>query len=189
MTDTAYPPDSERAEDARVDVRCSVMVMRDTAVLLLRRVQAPQHRGLRDGLREIVPGHEVAPEIWVLPGGRPHAGESMAACARREAREETGLAVDIGRCQFILEVADAQRGRTIDLVFAAQPVDPRQEPVQVEAGLMPTYVPLADLGQLQMRPPLAGYLRGLRPHHDRGAAYLGNLWRPDMPHNNGPSEE
>lgn len=189
MTDSAYPLDFQQTEDVRVDVRCSVMVTRGSMVLLLGRLSTPQHRDLRGGPREVVPGREVAPEVWVLPGGRPHAGESMAACARREAREETGLAVDVGRCQFVLEVADAQCGRTIDLVFAAQPVDPRQEPVQVEAGLMPTYVPLADLGQLQMRPPLAGYLRGLRPGHDRGAAYLGNLWRPDIPHDNNPSEE
>lgn len=66
--------------------------------------------------------------MWVLPGGRPQRGESMVACARREAREETGMRVNVGRCQFVLEVAESGGDRTIDLVFAASPVDPQEEP-------------------------------------------------------------
>lgn len=57
---------------ADIDARCSVIVFRGDAVLLVR----------RDGAGD-----------WVLPGGTPRPGESMA-CARREALEETGLAVD-----------------------------------------------------------------------------------------------
>ena len=54
------------------EVRCSVLVARDHAVLLIHRT----HDGLDD---------------WVLPGGTPHAGESLVACARRELLEETGV--------------------------------------------------------------------------------------------------
>jgi ADP-ribose pyrophosphatase YjhB (NUDIX family) len=32
---------------------------------------------------------------WALPGGQMELGESLAACARREVLEETGLAVEI----------------------------------------------------------------------------------------------
>jgi ADP-ribose pyrophosphatase YjhB (NUDIX family) len=50
------------------DVRCSTVVFRDDALLLIHRA--------RDGADD-----------WTLPGGTPHAGESMAACARRETQE------------------------------------------------------------------------------------------------------
>jgi ADP-ribose pyrophosphatase YjhB (NUDIX family) len=56
-------------QPASVDVRCSAVVFRDQDVLLVRR--------LRDG-----------DDDWVLPGGTPRSGESMAACARRETLDE-----------------------------------------------------------------------------------------------------
>jgi 8-oxo-dGTP diphosphatase len=49
---------------AQVDVRCSIIVFREDNVLLVHRA--------RDGA-----------EDWVLPGGSPGPGESMAECARR----------------------------------------------------------------------------------------------------------
>jgi 8-oxo-dGTP diphosphatase len=162
--------------DVHVDVRCSVLVMRRGSVLLLGRISPPD--GLVAGKRSSLERHQADPAVWVLPGGRPHPGESMAACARREAFEETGLTVQVGRCQFVLEVADPGRGRTIDLVFSAEPTDPRQEPAQAENHLVPTFVPLDELQYRAMRPPIAGYLRGLRTHRDHGAAYLGDMWRP-----------
>lgn len=141
---------------APVDLRCSVLIRRDSSVLLLRRDD----------------------DVWVLPGGHPHPGESLASCARREAAEECGLAVEVGRCQFVLEVADGE-SRRIDLVFTARQIDPRAEPSRTEPHLAPAYVALDELPRLRLRPPLAGHLRGLNPARDRGAAYLGNLWRPE----------
>ena len=67
-----------------IDVRCSAIVFRDDAVLLV-------HRS-RNGTDD-----------WVLPGGTPRPSESMAACARRETLEETGLSVDPARVAFVLE--------------------------------------------------------------------------------------
>jgi ADP-ribose pyrophosphatase YjhB (NUDIX family) len=34
-------------------------------------------------------------EMWALPGGKMELGESLADCARREVKEETGFDVDI----------------------------------------------------------------------------------------------
>jgi len=143
---------------ADVDLRCSVIVFRGGAVLLVRRDRAGD---------------------WVLPGGTPRPGESMAACARREALEETGLAVDPARVAFIAETLGPESlRRAVDLVFLAGP-DVRGEPVPQEPGLDTRFVPLDALPGLDLRPPLAGHLRGL---YARGteptAAYLGNLWRP-----------
>lgn len=128
---------------AEVDVRCSVVVFRDDHVLLVRRA--------RDGSDD-----------WVLPGGTPCPGESMAACAQREVLEETGLSVAPGRVAFVLEtLAPGAARRSVDLVFlAALPV--HGEPESAEADKEARFVPLSILPGLDLRPPLAGHLRALR---------------------------
>jgi len=88
-------------QPASADVRCSAVVFRGPEVLLIRRV--------REGDEE-----------WVLPGGTPRAGESMAACVRRETLEEAGLDVEPGRIAFVLETQGPRSGvHTLDLVFLA----------------------------------------------------------------------
>jgi len=148
-----------------IDIRCSAIVFREDAVLLVHR--------LRDGADD-----------WVLPGGTPRPGESMAACARRETLEETGLAIDPARVAFVLEaLGPGDHRRTVDLVFLAA-ADARGEPDAGEPDLEARFVPMVLLPGLDVRPPLSGHLRAL---HARGAvptaAYLGNLWRP--PRGNG----
>jgi len=141
------------------DVRCSAVVFRDRDVLLVRRTRG---------------------DDWVLPGGTPHPGESMIACARRETREETGLTVEPARIAFVLETQGPRSGlHTVDLVFLAALLEPGQQPQAAEPGLDAMFVPLSDLHQLDLRPPMAGHLRGLYARHPvRTAPYLGNLWRP-----------
>jgi len=144
-----------------IDLRCSAVVVRQQAVLLIHRTY--------DGA-----------EDWVLPGGTPRAGESTAACARREVREETGLRVDPVRVAFVLEVVGPGPGpRTLDIVFAATETAPATAPQPLEDGLEPVFVPVDQIQELDLRPPLAGHLRGLLgPGRDRYAPYLANLWRP-----------
>lgn len=66
------------------EVRCSVIVLRQHAVLLVHRVR----HGLDD---------------WVLPGGTPDEGESLTACARRELLEETGLSANLSQVALVVE--------------------------------------------------------------------------------------
>jgi 8-oxo-dGTP diphosphatase len=143
------------------DVRCSAVVFRGQEVLLVRRTRD-------DG------------DDWVLPGGTPRPGEGMAACARRETLEETGLAVEPRRIAFVVETQGPRSGlHTVDLVFLAAPAVPEQEPRSLETGLSAQFVPLRQLHQLDLRPPVAGHLRSLHAQRSgRTAAYLGNLWRP-----------
>ena len=143
-----------------INERCSAIVFREDAVLLVHR--------LRDSADD-----------WVLPGGTPRPGESMTACARRETLEETGLAIDPARVAFVLEaLGPGDHRRTVDLVFLAA-ADVRGEPDAGEPDLEARFVPMVPLPGLNVRPPLSGHLRAL---HARGsaptAAYLGNLWRP-----------
>lgn len=64
-------------------------------------------------------------EVWELPGGAREEGESSAAAAARETREETGLAVRPGR--LVLAMCHAYPDRRVALhVHACDPVgDPR----------------------------------------------------------------
>lgn len=144
----------------RVNVRCSAVVFRNDSVLLLRR----QRNEVTD---------------WVLPGGTPRAGESVASCARREVAEETGLRVTVDRVVLLLEASNSEEDlHLLDIVFSANEVDPGARPEELEAGLMPIFYPLSEINALPMRPPIAGHLRGMYTHPGTGAAYLGNLWRP-----------
>jgi ADP-ribose pyrophosphatase YjhB (NUDIX family) len=143
------------------DVRCSTIVFRGEDLLLVHRA--------RNGTDD-----------WVLPGGTPRPGESMAACARRETLEETGLSVEPTRVAFVLEaLRPGSTRRTVDLVFLASG-PPGEQPEPREPDLEARFVPLAVLSELQLRPPLAGYLRALNSSGAwRTAAYLGNMWRPE----------
>lgn len=144
-----------------VELRCSAIVVRRRAVLLVHRIG----RGADD---------------WVLPGGTPRSGESMAACARREVREETGLNVNPDKVAFVLEAGGPDSGlRTVDIVFSAVDPGPDQMPEQRERGLAPVFVPVDRIQELDLRPPVAGHLRAmLDRRRELYAPYLANLWRP-----------
>jgi 8-oxo-dGTP pyrophosphatase MutT (NUDIX family) len=149
---------AELSEDeSLVDLRCAVAVIHEGRFLLIERISAGD---------------------WVLPGGRPRHGESMVACARREVREETGLEVQPKRCAFVLEVTDpGLTRRIVELIFTADAADPTAE-LAGEPGGRPRWVPAAELAQVPLRPPIAGYLPSLAGRGKETARYLGNLWRP-----------
>lgn len=161
-----FPGQARSDEDSLVDLRCSVVILHGDNVLLLHRAQLDE---------------------WVLPGGRPRAGESLVSCARREVREETGLYVDPGRCLFVLEVASPDRTtHIVELVFLAAHGLEANDLNDGEAGSEPRWVALSDLAGRRLRPPIAGHLRGMASGGDRRSApYLGNVWRPNR-HDPGP---
>lgn len=148
-----------------VALRCAAVVLRKGAVLLCRR---------------------LGTESWILPGGTPRPGEGAAACARREVMEETGVSIDTERVAFVLEATSPDAAEhLIEVVFLGSDRDPASATVQNEPGLRPEFVPLEQLSQLLLRPPIGGYIRGLARAASQSlgavsetAPYLGNVWRP-----------
>lgn len=141
--------------DARpVNLRCSALLLREDTVLLCERI-----------------------DDWVLPGGTPRPGESVAACVRREVREETGLVVNPTGVAFVLDVANSEAGHhLVEIVFQAMDEGgPGSAPHGVEDGLVPQFVPLDHLARISLRPPIGGHIWAFRGHT---APYLGNMWRP-----------
>jgi 8-oxo-dGTP diphosphatase len=70
---------------------------------------------------------EPARGLWTFPGGAVELGEPIRTAARREAREETGLEVEIGEVAVVIDhVARDAAGRVqyhyIIIDFYAEPV-------------------------------------------------------------------
>lgn len=84
-------------------VGVGVVCLRDDQVLLVRRGRPPR-------LGE-----------WSLPGGRLEWGETLAACAVREVREETGVEIALAG---LVEVVDGR--------FGGAPDDPEQHYVLID---------------------------------------------------------
>ncbi|HEX3785846.1 MAG TPA: NUDIX domain-containing protein [Pseudonocardiaceae bacterium] len=146
--------------DARpVNLRCSALVLREDTVLLCQRIND-----------------------WVLPGGTPRVGESVAACVRREVREETGLDVNPVSVAFVLDATNPKvDDHLIEVVMLAQEEgEPGAAPQTVEDGLLPRFIALDHLPRVDMLPPIGGYIRAFHGNGRmmRTAAYLGNVWRP-----------
>lgn len=85
------------------------------------------------------------------------------------------------RVAFVLETSSWDRvHHRIEIVFLGTERDARVIPQQLEDHLEPSFVALADLNKIGLRPPIAGYIRGFARSRQETAPYLGNLWRADL---------
>ena len=72
---------------------------------------------------------------WYLPGGVREPGESLAAGARREVREETGVDVEVRGLAAVSEQTFRHGGETVDFHFATFEADPLGPATSDDPGL------------------------------------------------------
>lgn len=112
------------------------------------------------------------PPGWALPGGFVEAGESVAAAARREFQEETGLPVELVELFHVYsDPARDPRGPTLSVVFIGRASGtPAGADDAAEARVFPLDAPPAPLA-FDHALILADYRRyrrdGQRPPPDR----------------------
>jgi 8-oxo-dGTP diphosphatase len=105
----------EREYPQRPIVAAGVVIIKDSRIVLIQRDREPSLG------------------YWTFPGGAVELGEGIREAARREAKEETGLSVEIGDVVSVVDnVVHDDVGRVryhyIIVDFLAQPVGGRLSP-------------------------------------------------------------
>lgn len=115
---------------------------------------------------------------WLLPGGGLQWGETLASCAEREVREETGLEIEAGRLVFIAESIDPGGARHIlNMVMLGTYKSgalrcPTEEIIETVE-----WFPTRDLPGETLFPPIGALLlEGLDRGFPDHPLHLGRLW-------------
>ena len=99
---------------------------------------------IKDG--SILLSHEVRAGQYMIPGGGIEEGETPEECCIREAEEETGLIVSPVRL-FLVINEFYEEYRYISYYFVCEPAaegSARLTPAEIEAGLVPEWMPVSD---------------------------------------------
>ncbi len=123
--DDAPPRSSESEPPTRVGIG---LIEREGAYLIRR--------------RPALPGSPM-PGYWEFPGGKCHEGETPSDCARRECREETGMAVRVIRLRRV--VRHVYPHGFVELHFFDCEPEPLGAEPEAKSGFQ--WVAVADLPQ------------------------------------------
>jgi len=143
-------------------VRVSALILADDGLLLVRQ-------------------RRQGDNYWLLPGGGVKFGEPLAVALRRELLEELGLEVVPGRLLALAEAISDDMSRypkhVVHVICEARAADPaaRVAPGD-EAVLEARYFGREELAGLDLRPPIAPFLRRCFDALPADLQYLGVVW-------------
>lgn len=133
-------------------------------------------------LRHEKPGKEV----WLLPGGGVHVGESLLRALQRELWEETGLFPagtevplegPVALVDSIAPRTSLNRKHVVHVIFAADVSGSLEDVVSQDTAVRGHRAfRLAELDAIALHPPIQRFLQRWQPGDP--AVYLGEMWTP-----------
>jgi 8-oxo-dGTP diphosphatase len=112
--------------------------------------------------------HPPAQGTWAIPGGSVNLGESLAAAAEREIREETGLRVRAAEPVVTFEVIERDDGGRIRYHYVIVDLAAEYLSGSIHAGDDALEARWVSAGELQRLPVNPTTRRVLKQHYDFG---------------------